>query len=385
MPQAELSTFPGTQVLRRGSAAVAESAAAAAAPSPALALPVAYPLFDWLRFLLASVVVLGHSAVIPWEPAPYLAVQVFFALSGWLIGSILLRSTVEDIPHFFFNRGTRIWIPYFGAVALVYGVSLLRDPVNASWLQFLVYDVSFTHNLYSLKPAPLEALPLMPLAGSGNHFWSIAVEEQFYLAAPLLILLVPGGRSPWLWGPLAILAVASVSWFGAISLGVLAASLQHRIGDWHRQKAVEAALLVTAALLLGLLAAGIGNARQIAPLFSVAVVLLLARAGRRGPVGELLGGLSFALYLNAWIVGFVLNSALKHMGLTITTAGALGSYALAVAAAAAHFTLIERPILRLRGQYYTVRLGRRFQVTAYSLMALGLGLGLSVWGLPYWN
>lgn len=385
MSQAKISPEFEAPIRRRATPHVVERPLALAAHAPDHALAAAYPLFDWLRFVLASVVVLGHSAIIPWEAAPFLAVQVFFALSGWLIGSILLRSTPEDIPRFFFNRGTRIWIPYFGAIALLYAVSLLRDPVTASWLDFLAYDVSFTHNLYSLKPSPLEALPVMPLAGTGNHFWSIAVEEQFYLAAPLLILLVPGGRSPWLWGPLAVLAVVSVSWFGAISLGVLAASLRHRFGDWHRRPTVEAALMVTAALLLGLLAGGVGNARQIAPVFSVSLVLLLARAGRREPVGELLGGLSFALYLNAWIIGFVLNSALKHAGMTITTAGALASYAVAVGAAAAHFLLIERPILRARGRFYTDRLGRRFRIAAYGLFAIGVAIGLHAWGLPYWN
>ena len=76
---------------------VAWSPAPATTHAPGHALPAAYPLLDWLRFVLASVVVLGHSVVIPWEPAPYLAVQIFFALSGWLIGTILFRSTAKDV------------------------------------------------------------------------------------------------------------------------------------------------------------------------------------------------------------------------------------------------------------------------------------------------
>ena len=56
-----------------------------------------FPLFDWLRFLLASVVVLGHAHVITWEPAAMVAVRVFFALSGWLIGGILLRTRLVAI------------------------------------------------------------------------------------------------------------------------------------------------------------------------------------------------------------------------------------------------------------------------------------------------
>jgi hypothetical protein len=51
-----------------------------------------YPAFDYLRIVLAIVVAVGHSGLIVWEPAGNYSVQVFFALSGWLIGGILLRS-----------------------------------------------------------------------------------------------------------------------------------------------------------------------------------------------------------------------------------------------------------------------------------------------------
>lgn len=155
------------------------SASDAAAPARAAMRPasashaVSYPLFDWLRFVLASVVALGHGKVIDWPDAGFLAVQVFLALSGWLIGGILLQTERADLPRFFFNRATRIWIPYAIAILLLYSVSALRDPVNARWLEHLVYDATFTHNLYSLKPDAATALPLMPLQGTGNHFWSI--------------------------------------------------------------------------------------------------------------------------------------------------------------------------------------------------------------------
>ena len=98
-----------------------------AVPAPAVArsgtAAASFPLFDWLRFVLASVVALGHGGVIEWEYSGYLAVQVFLALSGWLIGGILLETPREGLPRFFFNRATRIWIPYGIAVLLLYGVA----------------------------------------------------------------------------------------------------------------------------------------------------------------------------------------------------------------------------------------------------------------------
>ena len=82
-----------------------------------------FPLFDWLRFILASVVALSHEGLFVWDRAGNLAVQIFFALSGWLIGGILLRTERTGLPRFYFNRATRIWIPYFGAIARSFSVS----------------------------------------------------------------------------------------------------------------------------------------------------------------------------------------------------------------------------------------------------------------------
>lgn len=73
-----------------------------------------FPLFDWLRIALAFVVLLSHDGLLKlWPQAGNFAVQVFFALSGWLIGGILLKLDKNELPKFYFNRAIRIWIPYF--------------------------------------------------------------------------------------------------------------------------------------------------------------------------------------------------------------------------------------------------------------------------------
>lgn len=76
--------------------------------NPESAKLAAYAAFDVLRFLLASAVMLFHMGVIAWGNAGNLAVQVFSALSGWLIGSILYRTTAREVGRFYFNRATRI-------------------------------------------------------------------------------------------------------------------------------------------------------------------------------------------------------------------------------------------------------------------------------------
>jgi peptidoglycan/LPS O-acetylase OafA/YrhL len=132
-----------------------------------------YPAFDWLRATLASTVFLSHSGAIPWHAAADLAVQVFFALSGFLIRGILLACEGGDLPRFYFNRATRIWMPYGLAIALLALVTLLyRDPVTAKTLEFFLYKLTFVYNVFG--PSQLATFHnQMPLRGTGNHFWSI--------------------------------------------------------------------------------------------------------------------------------------------------------------------------------------------------------------------
>src|ERR1700716_2375918 len=150
-----------------------------------------YPAFDYLRITLAMVVAVGHSGIPMWDAAGNYAVQVFFALSGWLIGGILLRSSPSDFPTFYFNRAARIWIPYFIAIILLIGASLLKEGITSKWLEIFFFGVTFFYNFFG-PPQLASSVMAMPLQGTGNHFWSICAEEQFYLLAPFLIA-IPGG------------------------------------------------------------------------------------------------------------------------------------------------------------------------------------------------
>lgn len=107
-----------------------------------------------------------------------------------------MKTKRHELPRFFFNRSTRIWIRYALSIILLYGVALFREGAGFFWFKYLLFDLTFTHQIFTVFPA---AANEMPLDGSGNQFWSISVEEQFYLVAPLLILVVRGGRSIWVW------------------------------------------------------------------------------------------------------------------------------------------------------------------------------------------
>ena len=118
-------------------------------------------------------------------------VDLFFVLSGYLITSILLRK--REQPNYFRNfyarRFLRLFPLYYGYLALVAVIlplfhrltdSSMQD-YSGSWWWYLLY----LSNWKADHGAP------DPFLG---HFWSLAVEEQFYLVWPLVVLLLPRRR-----------------------------------------------------------------------------------------------------------------------------------------------------------------------------------------------
>jgi peptidoglycan/LPS O-acetylase OafA/YrhL len=335
-----------------------------------------YPLFDWLRFVLASTVVFTHTGLLQGanNNIGNLAVQVFFALSGFLIGGILLQSDLKSLPQFYFNRATRIWIPYFIAIALLYGTSALRDPINRSWLTFLVYDLTFTHNWFTLYPDAQAALAKMPLKGTGNHFWSIAVEEQFYLLAPVLICAWRWGQKPIVWVLIfCLLLTFHLTDFASISAGLWAATLRKKSGYWYGNAPVM--MIVLAVGVLAALLCATALYWYAAPFFAIAVVLLLARPGNRSStVGLFAGGISYELYLNQWI-GFFAVHLVTHQANNV--ASKIFEYSVAVAVSAIIYLLVDRNVLRRRQQWFSPRIGAALAFCGYLLLFIGVTFGLS--------
>lgn len=333
-----------------------------------------FPAFDVLRIILASAVALSHSGAHVWYYTGDFSVQVFFALSGWLIGGILLRSKPEDLPKFYFHRAARIWIPYFLAIFFLVIASLLKDAVTLKWFEFIFYDLTFVYNFFG-PPQLSTAVHQMPLSGTGNHFWSICAEEQFYLLAPFLIT-VPArfGRSIWFWCAIVAMTMASPWWnyFGAISMGVLAAVVRERMGDWHSQKWAIALLALVATACF---AATYGNLlpyRIIAPATAISIVLLLAQPGRHSGILAFLGGISFPMYLNHWIATFVINAAFSRLGFERSAYSYVLSVALGLLIASILFLCVDRVIKLRRDEYFTRARGKVVAICGFGLVAVGL-------------
>ncbi|MDJ1482405.1 acyltransferase [Cytophagaceae bacterium YF14B1] len=106
-------------------------------------------------------------------------VSIFFALSGFLITYLLLLEKEKqqiNITHFYLRRILRIWPLYYTYLTICVVV-------------YLLYNISFdrTSTLYYLFFASNIAFILNHMLPFLAHFWSIGVEEQFYLFYPWLI------------------------------------------------------------------------------------------------------------------------------------------------------------------------------------------------------
>lgn len=337
-----------------------------------------YPYFDSLRLCLASFVYWAHGDVLTLFSPGNFAVQVFFALSGWLIGGILLNLDRSGLPRFFYNRVTRIWLPYLAAVLLLYGVAFLKDGLAPYYFHTLAFDLTLTHNWFIHKIP--DVIAAMPLHGTGAHFWSIAVEEQFYLIAPLLLVLTPLRRSVLAWGIVTGAAVAQGGFYGSISAGVLAAMLRQRYGDWHLHRVAVAALLAVLVTASWAIWTGVLPYARSIPIVAVTIVLLTARPGRRTATGIFVGGISYPMYLHHWTGLFAANAVQAMVPAIERVPALVVGFGLALLVSSVAYMAIDQRVMRHRSAFYTPARGRAAMIAAYSLMVLGILLGTVIIG-----
>jgi peptidoglycan/LPS O-acetylase OafA/YrhL len=348
---------------------------------PALPHPPAhseyFPWFDWLRAICASAVMWSHGGVLAWHEAGGFAVQVFFALSGWLIGGILIKTESKDLTRFYFNRAIRIWFPYYVACPILLTLSVLREPVTAKWLEIVGYKLTFVYNLFG-TPQLAQFHDAMPQKGTLSHVWSVNTEEQFYLIAPILLVLGErvAGRSPFAW--IAIAAALYNSDGAGIPLGVLAALSVDRFGPLHLNSRVRVLLaMVLAACTIAFVCEW--NYHALAPLAAICIVLLLALPGKRHALGELFGGMSYPLYLNHWIGLFGATFMFKHLhfpGESSLLLGALLQALINVPFAMSLYLWVDKWLLTRRAAWFTAARGGVVTATAYAMIGIGVLFGL---------
>src|SRR5580658_5807511 len=154
---------------------------------------IAYvPALDGVRGVAVVAVLLYHGGV-SWAQGGFLGVEAFFVLSGFLITSLLLAEWAGSgrisLRHFWARRARRLLPALFVVVVvcaiyeLVVGSSRAVPDFGADVLATALYVANW-HQIWTGSGYFAQTGLVSPL----QHTWSLAIEEQFYLIWPLVLL-----------------------------------------------------------------------------------------------------------------------------------------------------------------------------------------------------
>jgi peptidoglycan/LPS O-acetylase OafA/YrhL len=156
-----------------------------------------YKQIDSFRFFAAFAVAVSHwlhfLPVVENLKLGYIGVDFFFVISGFLISYQLIDlnkavvkgrvSRSKGLTNFIIRRGLRIF-------PLYYFVLLLATVFNDGAIrEALIYNLSYTSNFYFIRVGHWDSI--------FSHFWSLSVEEHFYLCWPILLLFIRGNKIPF--------------------------------------------------------------------------------------------------------------------------------------------------------------------------------------------
>ena len=348
-----------------------------------------------------TAVILYHAST--WANGGYFGVDVFFVLSGYLITTLLLnewRGTGGiGLRSFWARRARRLLPALFLMLAVVGAVAIALPQVLGSpgLLGDTIATVFYVSN-WHLLAANTNYFDLVANQSPLGHTWSLAIEEQFYLVWPLVVLALVGGRrhrgrrSPAPDGGRSrLVLVAAVAGVGAVASAVLMAvvtpvgaasvSRSYYGSDTRAQSILVGAALAAVCLAWGpvrtawgrraLWVAGLVGAVAVVVvwrtvqetsaltfhggffLVSVATAGVIASATQtpRHPVARVLclrplpyiGRISYGMYLWYLPVLLVMTAGRTHLDGVALLAARVG---VIVAIAAASFHFVETPIRR---------------------------------------
>ncbi len=362
-----------------------------------------------LRAIAVGGVLLYHAGI-PFVGGGFVGVDVFFVISGFLITSHLLRSLDRDgrigFATFYARRARRILPASFVVLALtIAGILIwvppslqpgfLRDAAaTAVYIPNIFFAIQGTDYLAETAPSPLQ------------HYWSLGVEEQFYLFWPLLLMALWLGlrkRRPGIVLGTSLLAMGSFAaavamTFSALQpwaffslptrawellVGALVAILVPWISRWRRPIAAVVGWLgiavVAASMVLIDGAQPFPGVLALAPVLGTAAVIAAGTATRVpvldavlawSPV-QFIGRISYSLYLVHWPL-LVIPATAGGAGTLLHGWWAVGITLLSVPLAWLLYRFVETPFQRAR--WSTRRRPRTVLVSALAASVVAISV-----------
>jgi peptidoglycan/LPS O-acetylase OafA/YrhL len=318
------------------------------------------PGLDGLRAVAVTLVVLAHAGVPHLTAAGSVGVVVFFVLSGFLIASLLLEETDRtgrvSIAAFYRRRALRLLPALFVMVAATALVGLVVADFTSR--RMILGSLLYASN-WVRASGDVEGDAL-------GHTWSLSIEEQFYLVAPFVVLLLH--RRPRLLlalcgvGAVASLALRAVlvdpsgvdqrvyngtdTRLDGLLIGIALAVLVRRV-SWRPSGTLVgvSVLTVTACSLLPMSVGYLVLLPSVVAVSAVALILyaLDHSAWLGGSLPVWIGRRSYGIYLWHYpVVMLVLRLELSWvvtLGITVLATGLL---------AAGSWRFVEQPFLRLK-------------------------------------
>lgn len=358
------------------------------------------PELDGVRAIGISLVILNHMW--PWESyshqlflllqLPWMLMDGFFVLSGWLITGILLdtRQRPDYYKSFYVRRALRILPVYYAVLIFVVGVAALKG--HEAYRYMLAHWGSPYWFFIFLGNIPTAITGQWPLGGGDSlvPLWSLQIEEQFYLLWPLLVRrislqsltkvliglccfstllrLVLYWRYPQ---NVLVQCVLLPCHLEGLAMGSWLA-IRYRQGPWKiNRKLLNFLLVALGVLSMGTAAwSGYFNTTPfnrtigflIAPIWFTCIILWIiesrgarASAWLRWKPLQYLGKISYATYLFHWPVANVLTGVLAFLGLQRFDDGLIRLiliYVLTFSAAALSWHFFEKPLFLLKDRLF---------------------------------
>jgi len=343
------------------------------------------PQLDGVRAIAVLLVIVQHWIANPFNmgaPFGFIGVTMFFVLSGYLISRILFQardrqerqgvSVGQSLKIFYARRFLRIFPIYYLTVLVLWlsGDKYARDAIW--WL--LTYTVNFYFLLGGLKE-------------SINHLWTLAIEEQYYLIYPFIVLFCTRRQRLFALGIMVVVALASrvvldmkgvrvtdnkyftLGCFDSFAMGGMLAHWEFSRGKEHVQAffrkpmtGVATVAVVLAFGLLGLLLGEKGSLRvvwfrsviSLASLYVVGLALLENKTlglvlANRWLV--FIGKISYGVYLYHLYAHNILGVYFPEIATYWFPGQLIASAAVTLIVSSASWFLIEKPINSLKSRF----------------------------------